>query len=352
MTIFFSMTKRITIKEIAKNANVSIGTVDRVLHNRGRVAEATKNKILEIAKKGNYSSNVYARSLKLNKLYKIGTIIPEDISYWQKQMEGISMGIKEQESLGFTLKKYSDQGADRISVSKMHTILKDNPDGLILTPNMLSDDGEALKILTDSKIPYVFVDSNVNNSNCLAFIGQDSFQSGLLSGSLLDRGFGDPFELYIVTNHIKDLSNKTIRSRIEGLESYFANNQHRPNDIHHVNFERDNIDVEQFVNKFSTHDSIIHLFVPSSRSYVLGEKIAPLKEQLKLRFVGYDLIEKNVVLMNQGVIDFLIHQKPKSQGYLAVQTLFKHLILKADITENQYMPIEIIKKENLIYCDY
>ncbi|MFA5588430.1 MAG: helix-turn-helix domain-containing protein, partial [Mariniphaga sp.] len=37
--------KQIRIKDIAEKANVSIGTVDRVLHNRGEVAESTKKKI-------------------------------------------------------------------------------------------------------------------------------------------------------------------------------------------------------------------------------------------------------------------------------------------------------------------
>ena len=48
------MTKaKIRIKDIAEQAGVSVGTVDRVLHNRGEVAEETKNKILEIEKVNN-----------------------------------------------------------------------------------------------------------------------------------------------------------------------------------------------------------------------------------------------------------------------------------------------------------
>ena len=48
--------KTVRIKDIALKAGVSIGTVDRVLHNRGEVKAATKEKVLAIAKKLNLST--------------------------------------------------------------------------------------------------------------------------------------------------------------------------------------------------------------------------------------------------------------------------------------------------------
>ena len=68
--------KRITIKEIARKAGVSAGTVDRVLHNRGEVAEATRKRVLEIAEAGNYATNVFARNLKLNKKHRLAILLP------------------------------------------------------------------------------------------------------------------------------------------------------------------------------------------------------------------------------------------------------------------------------------
>ena len=63
-----------TIKDIAKRANVSIGTVDRVLHNRGNVSSETKKKIEKTIKELKYKPNIYARQLKLAKRYKIGAM--------------------------------------------------------------------------------------------------------------------------------------------------------------------------------------------------------------------------------------------------------------------------------------
>ena len=56
-----------TIKEIAELAKVSIGTVDRVIHNRGRVSKETEKKIKAIIDELNYQPNFFAKNLKLSK---------------------------------------------------------------------------------------------------------------------------------------------------------------------------------------------------------------------------------------------------------------------------------------------
>lgn len=55
------------VKEIARLANVSIGTVDRVLNNRVGVSEKTKAKILKIIEELNYQPNIFARRLASKK---------------------------------------------------------------------------------------------------------------------------------------------------------------------------------------------------------------------------------------------------------------------------------------------
>jgi LacI family transcriptional regulator len=65
-----------TVREIAEKAGVSIGTVDRVLHNRGRVSPKTKASILAIIEQSGYTPNPIARHLKLNKKYPFAVIMP------------------------------------------------------------------------------------------------------------------------------------------------------------------------------------------------------------------------------------------------------------------------------------
>jgi LacI family transcriptional regulator len=68
---------RVTIKDIANEAGVSITTVSRVLNNREDVNEKTREKVLKIIEKYNYNPNSVARSLVMNKTYTIGLIVPD-----------------------------------------------------------------------------------------------------------------------------------------------------------------------------------------------------------------------------------------------------------------------------------
>ena len=62
--------KKARIKDIAALAGVSIGTVDRVLHKRGEVAEKTRAKVEKILEESHYSPNLMARVLKSSKRYQ------------------------------------------------------------------------------------------------------------------------------------------------------------------------------------------------------------------------------------------------------------------------------------------
>jgi LacI family transcriptional regulator len=94
-------------------------------------------------------------------------------------------------------------------------------------------------------------------------------------------------------------------------------------------------------------DGINSVFVPNSRVYIVSKY---LKDNgLKgIRVVGYDLLKQNLEYLNEGYIDFLINQKPEEQGYLGINHLYKKLVLKEEIEITNYIPLEIIVKENAV----
>ena len=88
---------KIRIKDIAILSGVSVGTVDRVLHNRPNVSKEAREKVEKALKEMDYHPNVYASALAYNKSYKFFCIIPkhESEAYWQEIEEG-AMGCCEQ----------------------------------------------------------------------------------------------------------------------------------------------------------------------------------------------------------------------------------------------------------------
>ena len=71
------MTEKIRIKDIAMRAGVSVGTVDRVLHERPNVSESARKKVEEALKEMNYQPNMYASALAYNRSYTFYVLIPK-----------------------------------------------------------------------------------------------------------------------------------------------------------------------------------------------------------------------------------------------------------------------------------
>ncbi|WP_420400752.1 LacI family DNA-binding transcriptional regulator [Flagellimonas sp.] len=337
--------KRITIKEIAKRAGVSIGTVDRVLHNRGEVAAKTKELVLKIANEGNYTTNVYARSLKLNKIYHIAVLLPKDNEYWSTLNNAINITAERYASLGihpefFTFDRHSETSLQQ----QAQQMLESEPDGVILAPLVEDEISRLTETLDDRDIPYVYVDSNLEVSHPLAFIGQDSFQAGYLAAKLLNLGFPKGHKVYIARFFDFDSLNKTIEERIKGFRDYYKTHGYDTRLIFDVDLSSG---TQKFLNQI--HEDVnsgpIHIFIPNSRAHQLVKELKGFKGHR--RTVGFDLINENKTCLTRNTIDFIIDQNPSKQGELALQAFYDKLIANTEVSTNQLMALEIFTKENL-----
>ena len=84
------MKAKATLKQIAKELNVSVSTVSKALNDSPEISEQTKTKIKEYAKLKNYKPNVIGLNLKNRKTKTIGVIIPNILnSFFAKVFSGI-----------------------------------------------------------------------------------------------------------------------------------------------------------------------------------------------------------------------------------------------------------------------
>ena len=91
----FIMTEKVRIKDIAEKSGVSVGTVDRVLHNRPNVSKKAREKVEKVLKEINYQPNMYASALASNKKYTFICLLPEHLEgeYWTAVETGIHEAI-------------------------------------------------------------------------------------------------------------------------------------------------------------------------------------------------------------------------------------------------------------------
>lgn len=106
------MNKNYRIKDIAELSGVSTGTVDRILHERGKVSEDARKKVEKILKEIDYQPNLIARSLALKKKYHFIALIPSFLEgeYWAKLSQGIEKAERELFSYNIDVEQiYFDQ---------------------------------------------------------------------------------------------------------------------------------------------------------------------------------------------------------------------------------------------------
>ena len=127
---------KIRIKDIAQKSGVSVGTVDRVLHNRPNVSKAAKEKVEKVLKEMDYHPNMYASALAYNKTYNFYCIIPkhETEAYWDEIEEGAMSAREHRRDFNINVKMlYYKRFKQDTFVKVTEECLKQQPDGIINT---------------------------------------------------------------------------------------------------------------------------------------------------------------------------------------------------------------------------
>ncbi len=340
------------IKRIAKLANVSIGTVDRVLHKRSGVSKETEKRVLKIIKDIGYVKNTTASRLKLAsvKKIKIAILIPKGEnpwrwSYWELPKNGIIKAVEELSELGVEADFYNFLDSTSFT-DQSKEIFKENYDAIVTVPFFKNESNDLLNLAKSKKIPVVFLDTEIALDGPANFIRQNSHNAGMVAGRLLHGLVGSEGQYFIVNIILDKGVHATGKQREDGFRAFFKTINQNVNiqTINHpVNVEfAITKEMEDWFNK----NTLRGIFVTNSRTHL----IPPILQKYNLSntfVVGFDLNKKNIACLKNDEINFIINQKPKYQGYAAIKGLYNFLTTKDPSDLNLDIPIDIIVKENI-----
>lgn len=149
--------KKITIKDIATEAQVSISTVSFVINDKGEkmgISPAVIKKVQEVADKLNYRPSMIATSLRTGKTRSIGLIV-EDIS--NQFFADLARVIEDEaKSIDYRVFYCSTGGDDERSEELIHSLLQANVDGFIITPTEKLE--KSIDLLLKLQKPVVLID--------------------------------------------------------------------------------------------------------------------------------------------------------------------------------------------------
>lgn len=344
--------KKTRIKDIANLAGVSIGTVDRVLHNRGEVAEKTRLKVQNILKETNYSPNLMAQVLKLKKGFHLVSLLPEPGGgnfFWEKHPLGMDRAIDELDPFPVTLSQITFNMSDEDDYQKKtRKVLSLKPDGVLLAPIFKTESISFCSSLFKKKIPFIFVDGFIENTDFLAYIGENVFQSGRVAGQLIDMVTPEHSDILVVSI-AKNIQNvHHLNNRTQGFLSYFeksGKNKGKKININIPDPSRESI--RMALDKvLEENPGIRSIFISGSKSYLIA---LYLEERAikSINLIGYDLLDMNVKFLKSGVTKFLIGQRPEEQTYKGVKKLFEYLSLNKIPERMEYLPVDVVTSENV-----
>jgi LacI family transcriptional regulator len=333
-------------------AGVSIGTVDRVIHNRGEVAEKTRLKVQRILKETSYSPDLMAQALKSRKRFHLVSLLPapsEDNSFWKKHPLGMARAIEELDPFPVSLSQVTfDLQSEVDFQKKAGIVLGMKHDGVLLAPIFKSESIAFCSQLKKENVPFVFIDGYIEDTGFLAYIGENIFQSGRVAGQLADMITPERSDLLVVTiaKNIRNVSHLTIRT--EGFLSYFSKRARNKGKKIIINIPNPSPDqVRNSLDKaFLENPGIGSVFITGSRSYLIALYLE--KKGLKsVDLIGYDLLDPNVEFLKSGITRFLIGQRPEEQTYKGIKKLFEYLSLHKMPDRIEYLPVDIVTSENV-----
>lgn len=344
---------RIRIKDIARLANVSVGTVDRVIHGRSGVSEASRKRVEEILKQLDYHPNLYASALASNKKFAFACLLPQHSKgeYWTAVEKGIHEALSAYSDFHITARiSYYDPYDYHSFASAGEDILKEEPDGVLLAPTVPQHTGKFTDELNKREIPFIYIDSNIADNQPLAFFGQNSQQSGYFAARMAMLLAGSQKDI-VIFRKINDgiVGSNQQENREKGFRQYMS--QFHPSyrilelNLHARKPSDDNSMLDDF---FSQHPDVHNGITFNSKAYIIGEYLrANSKKDFNL--IGYDLLDRNVACLKEGYTTFLIAQQPEWQGYNGIKALCEFLIFKKEVPCLNYMPIDLVTAENIDY---
>lgn len=343
--------KNVRIKDIAQLSGVSVGTVDRVLHNRGRVSEGALRKVLTVLDQIDYKPNVIARTLGSNKTYRIAALIPDPQQdpYWASSKCGLDQAQTEWTRYGVDVVPYFFNLYDKNSFREVaENVTADPPDGILIAPIFYHETLPFFKRFQSIGIPYVLFNTNIEQAASLSFIGQDLYQSGKVGGELMHLAVRQEPGVLAVLHINEDLGNSVhLAEKERGFTDYFRCNDHCRLEVRTFNlYNPSDITLEEQLFELMNEESLKGIFVTTSKgTYLAAGFIERHKKHLKL--IGYDMLEENIRYLQKGIINFLIHQNPRRQAFLGINHLVGHLVLKKQAPTHELLPLEIISPENI-----
>lgn len=305
-----------TIKEIAERAGVSIGTVDRVIHNRGRVSPETRALIQQLIDELGYKPNNVARGLAImRKKLKFTFFImdPSEHPFFEDVRKGAKRKAEELAQYGIEVDiRVLGINAIDMGPATLQT------DGIAMVP---LPQLEPLRQWAQSNgIPMVYYNIPMEDDKCLAYVGCDYEQAGRIAANLRAIACNGSGKVGILSEG--DSSIISFQGRIDGFQQELTSN------YPHMDLTECYVSTatgleETARRMLRDHPDLDMIYLINPGNGLVCKTIHEVAENV--RIITNDLTEQQRPMVKDGTITATICQEPEQQGARPLELLFQHV---------------------------
>jgi LacI family transcriptional regulator len=334
------------IREIADALGVSIGTVDRALHDRPGISAETRASVLTTAKALAYRPNLAARYLSSRKELRIGVALPRQIaSFWSLVRDGIQDAARPLETTGVKVlyRSYPHLGVGEGEA--LERSLEDDIHGLVIAPGEPEKLKPLIRRADERGISVLCVNTDAPDTSRLSAVAVDPVTSGSLVGELMGRFLQGRGRVVLVTgllatiDHARKLEGfrETVGEMWPGLEIA------RVVEAHDDEAEA----YQKCRDVLAAASEVSGVYVSTANSIPVLRAIEDEGLGGKVTVITTDLFPALLPHIRSQRVAATIHQRPWTQGRIAFQTLHRFLAEGQAPLPFIGLPPHIVMKSNL-----
>ena len=337
-----------TIKELSKVLSISPGTIDRVIHNRGRVSKETEEKVKAGLKKYGYTVNPTGSALaNFKKERSVAIICNANNSYFSNILQkGFHDNYPLLKNLGITIYElnYTDREENEICKNIEKAIYL-NVNAIVIHSISSPKISSLLKKAKNQGCIIVALNIQQPKECCHVFVGHDNFSSGRTAMQMLLQQLPEHSNIVLFSGMQDENSHIT---RTNGALSYLLDSNKQCHLLGNllIDYRQSEENIYKSFNNVFTQKSVDGILILPLFQYSISELIKFTCCQ-NIVIGAYDLTHKNITRLNNGTISFIIEQNPYRQAKKSLEILYDHFIYNHIDFTDFHTDCTIITRENL-----
>ena len=341
-------TKRFGVRDLARLANVSVGTVDRALKGRKGINKTTRERILEFAAANGYAPNPTAQALSFSRsAFRIGVCIPREIHYFYDHLNaGITDEAKRWQHVGLEVVYRRVKQLGSPLSRAVNELLGHDIQALVLTPGSAEEVAPIIKHAEENKNVRVVCVATDDSPSCRSTgISVDPNINGALAAELMANLVPPGSEVAIVTGM---LATEEHRNKVEAFQMNFPIDCRGGKTAKVIEGHEEEEEVyRKTLQLLRQYPDLRGIYISTVNCIPVCKAVEKWKRRSNIRIIATDVFPDQEPYFRRGTLSASIYQDPYRQGQLAVRLIMDSFLNGRPLPPKYYINPVIAMRTNL-----